>query len=56
MPNPTGSAILLAVLVSIAPARAQNASASGERPWLDATLLAAAKGEGSLIVYSSTNE
>jgi iron(III) transport system substrate-binding protein len=56
MPNPTGSAILLAVLVSIAPARAQNASASGERPWLDATLLATAKGEGSLIVYSSTNE
>ena len=56
MRNPTGSAILLAVLVSIAPARAQNASASGERPWLDATLLAAAKGEGSLIVYSSTNE
>jgi hypothetical protein len=56
MPNPTGSAILLAVLVSIAPARAQNVSASGERSWLDATLLAAAKGEGSLIVYSSTNE
>ena len=56
MPNPTGSAILLAVLVSIAPARAENVSASGERPWLDATLLAAAKGEGSLIVYSSTNE
>jgi iron(III) transport system substrate-binding protein len=25
-------------------------------PWLDAALLAAAKGEGSLIVYSSTNE
>src|ERR1700720_3002681 len=56
MPNPTGSAILLAVLVSIAPARAQNVSASGERSWLDATVLAAAKGEGSLIVYSSTNE
>ena len=26
------------------------------RPWLDPTLLAAAKAEGSLIVYSSTNE
>src|ERR1700674_5116733 len=56
MPNPTGSAILLAVLVSIAHARAQNVSASGERSWLDATVLPAAQAEGSLIVYSSTNE
>ena len=33
-----------------APAAAQS------RPWLDSTLLAAAKAEGSLVVYSSTNE
>jgi iron(III) transport system substrate-binding protein len=34
------------------------ASAFGQesRPWLDPTLLAAAKAEGTLVVYSSTNE
>jgi iron(III) transport system substrate-binding protein len=46
----------IAVLLGIAPAAAQGAPASGARPWLDATLLPAAKSEGSLIVYSSTNE
>ncbi len=56
MRNPTGTAILVAFILSIAPARAQSGAAPRERPWLDATLLAAAKGEGSLIVYSSTNE
>jgi iron(III) transport system substrate-binding protein len=29
---------------------------SQSRPWIDPTLLAAAKAEGSLVVYSSTNE
>src|SRR6266540_6150577 len=37
-----------------APACAQGSVPS--RPWLDPALLAAAKAEGSLIVYSSTNE
>jgi iron(III) transport system substrate-binding protein len=56
MRNPIGGAVLLAVLAGIAPARAQDAPAGGERAWLDPTLLARAKAEGSLIVYSSTNE
>jgi iron(III) transport system substrate-binding protein len=42
----------LAVLLLTAPAFAQDTA----HPWLDPALLAAAKGEGSLIVYSSTNE
>ena len=48
--------LLLALVAFVAPdaARAQNAPAA--HPWLDPALLAAAKGEGSLIVYSSTNE
>jgi iron(III) transport system substrate-binding protein len=41
-------------LLGLASAHAQDAPAV--HPWLDPTLLAAAKGEGSLIVYSSTNE
>ena len=40
----------LALSLGCAPAAAQS------RPWLDSTLLAAAKAEGSLVVYSSTNE
>ena len=32
------------------------AHAQGSHPWLDPTLLAAAKGEGSVTVYTSTNE
>src|SRR5215471_2391266 len=39
-------------LLGLAPAFGQDAA----HPWLDPALLAAAKGEGSLIVYSSTNE
>jgi iron(III) transport system substrate-binding protein len=40
------------------PAQAQGAptGASPSRPWLDPAVLAAAQAEGSLIVYSSTNE
>jgi iron(III) transport system substrate-binding protein len=40
----------LALAFYAAPAAAQSP------PWLDSTLLAAAKAEGSLVVYSSTNE
>jgi iron(III) transport system substrate-binding protein len=40
----------LALCFSLAPAAAQD------RSWLDPTLLAAAKKEGTLVVYSSTNE
>jgi iron(III) transport system substrate-binding protein len=45
-------AAALALIASSSPARAQNSA----HPWLDPTLLPAAKQEGSLIVYSSTNE
>jgi hypothetical protein len=41
----------------LAPAYGQGAqSAAGDRPWLDPGLLKAAQAEGSLTVYSSTNE
>jgi iron(III) transport system substrate-binding protein len=40
-------------LPALVPAYGQGAST---HPWLDPTLLAAAKAEGTLIVYSSTNE
>ena len=43
----------LALVFSLAPAVAQ---APQSRPWLDPALLAAAKAEGTLTVYSSTNE
>lgn len=46
----------LALSLSQAPAHAQGAPQPGARPWLDPALLAAAKAEGTLIVYSSTNE
>jgi iron(III) transport system substrate-binding protein len=39
---------------ALAPAYGQGTPSA--HPWLDPTLLAAAKAEGSLIVYSSTNE
>jgi iron(III) transport system substrate-binding protein len=45
---------LLAAAPALSPAYGQGAPAA--HPWLDPTLLAAAKGEGTLIVYSSTNE
>jgi len=52
---PAAAALLgLALPLGLAPAHAQGTAQS--RPWLDATLLAAAKAEGPLIVYSSTNE
>src|SRR5262245_29915280 len=41
----------VALILSLAPAGAQ-----APRPWLDPALLAAAKAEGTLTVYSSTNE
>src|SRR5216683_2935354 len=58
MRNPTGLShlLLLALLLGSAPAAAQSAATGQAHPWLDPALLAAAKPEGSLIVYSSTNE
>src|SRR5262249_45862008 len=46
----------LVLLLGPAPARAQDPASTPSRPWLDPALLPAAKAEGSLIVYSSTNE
>ena len=43
----------VALILGLAPADAQ---APQSRPWLDPALLAAAKAEGTLTVYSSTNE
>jgi iron(III) transport system substrate-binding protein len=43
----------LALIISLSPAVAQ---APQSRPWLDPALLAAARAEGTLTVYSSTNE
>src|SRR5256886_12484167 len=58
MRNPTGLShlLLLALLLGSAPAAAQSAATGQAHPWLDPALLTAAKAEGSLIVYSSTNE
>src|SRR3984893_16257534 len=44
---------LIGLALGGGPAHGQGVSA---HPWLDPTLLAAAKQEGTLIVYSSTNE
>ena len=49
-----GAVAGLALALGLAPAHGQGAPAS--HPWLDPTLLAAAKAEGALTVYSSTNE
>src|SRR5262247_2370422 len=46
----------LVALFAPAPARGQQMTSTPSRPWLDPALLPAAKAEGSLIVYSSTNE
>jgi iron(III) transport system substrate-binding protein len=46
----------LFLLLGPAPARAQDKAATPSHPWLDPALLPAARAEGSLIVYSSTNE
>ena len=57
-----GRALLLAAalvpVIGLASAHAQATppAATAPRPWLDPALLAAAKAEGSLVVYSSTNE
>jgi iron(III) transport system substrate-binding protein len=48
----TACLVGVAALTGLTPALGQDAA----HPWLDPALLAAAKGEGSLIVYSSTNE
>jgi iron(III) transport system substrate-binding protein len=48
----SGGLLGLALSLVSAPAFAQSQS----RPWIDPTLLAAAKAEGTLVVYSSTNE
>src|SRR4051812_28908292 len=47
----TTGPVALALWLVLAPAAAQSA-----HPWLDPTLLAAARAEGTLTVYSSTNE
>ncbi|HET7157027.1 MAG TPA: ABC transporter substrate-binding protein [Hyphomicrobiaceae bacterium] len=46
----------MASLAGLALAPAIPARAQESRPWLDATLLAAARKEGPLTIYSSTNE
>jgi iron(III) transport system substrate-binding protein len=46
--------LLGSALLGLLPAHGQGSPSA--HPWLDPTLLAAAKAEGSLIVYSSTNE
>jgi iron(III) transport system substrate-binding protein len=64
MHNPAGLAgvrgndawILLALLAGTTPVAAQSASTGTARPWVDQSLLGPAQAEGSLIVYSSTNE
>src|SRR5215472_14540717 len=43
-------------LLAPAPARGQQMTSTPSRPWLDPALLPAAQAEGSLVVYSSTNE
>ncbi len=44
----------LALSLSLAPAFAQGSPQA--HPWIDQSILAAAKAEGSMIIYSSTNE
>jgi iron(III) transport system substrate-binding protein len=46
----------IALAFSLASAHAQGVPSTQSPPWLDPALLAAAKAEGSLTVYSSTNE
>jgi iron(III) transport system substrate-binding protein len=47
----------LVLSLTLVPAYGQGAqSAAADRPWLDQELLKAAQAEGSLTVYSSTNE
>src|SRR5262249_9477902 len=46
----------LALCLWWAPASGQERKPLADKPWLDQSLLAAAKAEGSVVVYSSTNE
>jgi iron(III) transport system substrate-binding protein len=48
-----GALVGLALALGLAPAHGQGAPS---HPWLDPALIAAAKAEGTLTVYSSTNE
>jgi iron(III) transport system substrate-binding protein len=49
--------LCLTACLGLAPAFGQGAQSGAQpRPWIDPALLAAAKSEGTLIVYSSTNE
>jgi iron(III) transport system substrate-binding protein len=50
----SGAAGLFGLALSLTPVFAQGGPQA--HPWIDQSLLAAAKAEGSLIVYSSTNE
>jgi iron(III) transport system substrate-binding protein len=50
----SGAAALFGLALCLTPVFAQGSSQA--HPWIDQSLLAAAKAEGSLIVYSSTNE
>ena len=52
----TGLLGLALLFVAPASVRAQAAPTRTPPPWLDPALLPAAKAEGSLVVYSSTNE
>jgi iron(III) transport system substrate-binding protein len=51
----TAFCVHLAGLIGLALGQA-HAQGTSAHPWLDPTVLAAAKAEGTLIVYSSTNE
>jgi iron(III) transport system substrate-binding protein len=46
----------VAALFCVALSFAAQAQSTPSRPWIDPALLAAAKAEGSLVVYTSTNE
>jgi iron(III) transport system substrate-binding protein len=49
--------LCLTACLGLAPAFGQGAQSGAQpHPWIDPALLAAAKSEGTLIVYSSTNE
>src|SRR5687767_13196397 len=47
-----GACAAIALALGVSPGAAEPA----KRPWIDPALLAAAQKEGTLVVYSSTNE
>src|SRR5262245_38682961 len=53
---PAGGAASVALIGILALLGAVPARAQGAPSWLDPALIAAAKAEGALVVYSSTNE